>query len=141
MTSTPNLDRPATRRNRLAAAGILAITVATAGLGTLPAQAAVDTNPHAVMFGPVSCPQAGLYFEEVWLPTPQATPGHVLDGNVVGVAKSLYLTDSAGNPVFAIFDRPGNGLDKNTVWCFWPFPGSPTGYGGGDILFNANLRP
>jgi hypothetical protein len=37
--------------------------------------------------------------------------------------------------------RPGKGLDNITVWCFWPDAGSLTGFVGGDVLFNALLRP
>jgi hypothetical protein len=58
----------------------------------------------------------------------------------VGVAKSLYLADAVGTPLVPLFDVRGKGLDTVTTWCYWPSAVSPTGYIGGDILFNAALR-
>ncbi len=65
---------------------------------------------------------------------------HDLEGKRVGVAKSLYLTDDGGTPLVELWDRTGKGLANITVWCFWPDAGSPTGFIGGDVLFNAHLR-
>ncbi len=86
----------------------------------------------------------GLFFEAIWSPTEQSVTGHDLATNTTGVAKSIYavvVVEGAIVPVFEIFDRPGKGLDDLTVWCYWPDAASPTGLIGGEILFNANLRP
>lgn len=107
----------------------------------VPALAKVDSNPNAAELADVTCPEAGLFFEAIWVASPNSLAGHDLEGNTVGVAKSLYFTDSEGNPGMEIFHRPGKGLDSVTVWCFWPDAGSPTGFVGGDVLFNAPLRP
>lgn len=120
---------------------IVALCVALTGVLALPALGAVDSNPNAVELAEVSCPDADLFFETIWVATEGSVAGHDLEGNTVGVAKSIYITDSEGNPVAEIFDRPGKGLDNVTVWCFWPDVASPTGFIGGDVLFNAQLRP
>lgn len=120
---------------------IVVLCVALTGALAVPALAAVDSNPNAVELSDVSCPEAGLFFDTIWVATEGSVAGHDLEGNAVGVAKSIYITDSEGNPLAVIFDRPGKGLDNITVWCFWPDAGSPTGFIGGDILFNAHLRP
>lgn len=116
------------------------LCVALTGLVTAPAVAAVDSNPNALQLVNVSCPDAGLSFDSIWVPSEHSVVGHNLDANFVGVAKSIYATDSAGNAVAPISVNQGRGLASITTWCFWPDPGSPTGYIGADILFNANLR-
>lgn len=120
---------------------IVALCVALVGVVAVPALGAVDSNPNANELSDVSCPEAGLFFDTIWVATENSIAGHDLEGNSVGVAKSIYITDSEGTPVAEVFDRPGRGLDNITVWCFWPDAGSPTGFIGGDILFNAHLRP
>jgi len=120
---------------------IVVLCVALTGVLAVPALGAVDSNPNASQLVEVSCPDAGLFFEAIWVASQNTVAGHDLEGNTVGVAKSLYITDSEGNPLVEIFDRPGKGLDNTTVWCFWPDAGSPTGFIGGDVLFNAHLRP
>lgn len=122
---------------------LIALCALIGGLVAVPALGAVDKNPNATELTSVSCPDAGLFFEVIWVASESSVAGHDLEGNVVGVAKSIYITDSEGNPVpeGEIFDRPGKGLDNITVWCFWPDAGSPTGFIGGDILFNAHFRP
>ncbi len=117
-----------------------ALAVALVGAVAVPALGAVDKNPNAAELTSVSCPDAGLFFETIWVASESSVAGHDLDGNAVGVAKSIYLTDDTGAPLVEIFDRPGKGLDNITVWCFWPDAGSPTGFIGGDVLFNAHLR-
>lgn len=119
----------------------MALCVVLAGAVAVPALGAVDSNPNASELADVSCPEAGLFFETIWVATESSVAGHDIEANTVGVAKSLYITDSAGNRVAEIFDRPGKGLDNITVWCFWPDAGSPTGFIGADVLFNAHLRP
>ena len=121
----------------------VALSVVLVGVVAVPALGAVDSNPNASELVDVSCPDAGLFFETIWVASQSSVAGHDLEGNTVGVAKSLYITDPEGNPVpdGEIFHRPGKGLDNITVWCFWPDAGSPTGFIGGDILFNAHLRP
>lgn len=120
---------------------IVALSIALIGTGAVPAWGAVDRNPNAVALVDVSCPEANLSFETIWVAAESSVVGHDLEGNTVGVAKSLYLTDSEGNVVAEIFARPGKGLEKVTVWCFWPDEGSPTGFIGGSVLFQAHLRP
>jgi hypothetical protein len=119
----------------------VALCAALVGLVAVPAFASVDSNPNAQELVDVSCPEAGLFFEAIWVASENSVAGHDLEGNTVGVAKSVYVTDDAGNPLVELFHRPGKGLDNITVWCFWPDAGSPTGFIGGDILFNAHLRP
>jgi hypothetical protein len=122
---------------------IVVLCVALTGVLAVPALGAVDSNPNAVELSDVSCPEAGLFFDTIWVATEGSLAGHDLEGNTVGVAKSLYITDSEGIsvPGGEIFHRPGRGLDNITVWCFWPDAGSPTGFIGGDVLFKAHLRP
>lgn len=117
------------------------LCVALAGVVAAPAGGAVDSNPNAVEISSVSCPEAGLFFDTIWVATENSLAGHDLEGNTVGVAKSVYATDFEGNVVAEILHRPGKGLDNITVWCFWPDAASPTGFIGADILFNAHLRP
>jgi hypothetical protein len=119
----------------------VALCVALVGALAVPALGAVDSNPNALELTSVSCPDAGLFFETIWVASESSVAGHDLEGNAVGVAKSIYITDDEGTPLVELFDRPGKGLDNITVWCFWPDAGSPTGFIGGDVLFNAHLRP
>lgn len=114
--------------------------MALVGVAAVPAWAGVDQNPNAQELTDVICPDAGLSFRTIWVASASSVAGHDLEGNLVGVAKSIYVTDGAGNPLAEIFDRPGGGLDSVTVWCFWPDAGSPTGFIGGDVLFRAHLR-
>lgn len=121
----------------------------TSARGRIPAraEAGVDSNPNAELFAqPAICPDADLNFGAVWTPTPQSPTGHDLDGNVVGVAKTPYPVAEVGSeftPAATIFERPGRGLGDLTVFCYWavPLQVSPTGFLGGDILFDADLRP
>lgn len=117
----------------------VALCVALVGALAVPALGAVDNNPNASELTSVSCDN-GLFFETIWVASENSLAGHDLETNAVGVAKSLYLTNDAGIPLAEIFDRPGKGLANITVWCFWPDAGSPTGFIGGDVLFNAHLR-
>lgn len=119
----------------------VALCAALVGVLAVPAWGAVDRNPDATELIGVSCPEAGLFFESIWVSSQSSVAGHDLDAKTVGVAKSLYVTDVEGNPLVELFHRPGKGLDNVTVWCFWPDEGSPTGFVGGDVLFNAQLRP
>jgi hypothetical protein len=119
---------------------IVAVSAVLVCLAAIPALADVDKNPNAQQLVGVSCPDAGLSFETIWVPAGSSVAGHDLEGNIVGVAKSIYLTDPAGVPLVELFHRPGAGLDNVTVWCFWPDPASPTGFIGGDILFRSHLR-
>lgn len=109
--------------------------------GGLPAGADIDHNPNAVYFSVIQCPEIGLVIEAGISPTLQSVTGHDTAGNIVGVATSVYATDAAGNRLFPLFDRPGAGLDANTVWCWWEDDPSPTGYAGGGILFRGPMRP
>lgn len=118
----------------------MALSIALVGAVAVPALGAVDSNPNAEELTSVSCPDAGLSFETIWVASENSVAGHDLEGNTVGVAKSIYFTDTEGTPLVELFHRPGKGLDRVTVWCFWPDAGSPTGFIGGDILFNAHLR-
>lgn len=127
------------RRTLTTAAATLLFAAFAAGT----ASADIDANPNSRSVSDVQC-EGGLSFEALWAATPQNVVGHDLDGNRVGVAKSVYATLPNGTPfpgVPPLFDRPGQGLDGITVWCFWPDELSPTLYAGGEILFNANLRP
>lgn len=119
---------------------VVVLCVALTGVLAVPALGGVDSNPNAHELVGVTCPDASLFFEAIWVASQNSVAGHDLEGNTVGVAKSLYLTDSDGDPVAEIFHRPGKGLDNITVWCFWPDAASPTGFIGGDILFNAHSR-
>lgn len=119
----------------------LALCVALVSALAVPALGAVDSSPNAVELTSVSCPDADLFFETIWVATESSVAGHDVEGNTVGVAKSIYITDADGSPLVELFDRPGQGLDNITVWCFWPDAGSPTGFIGGDVLFKAHLRP
>jgi hypothetical protein len=118
----------------------VALCAALVGALAVPALGALDSNPNAVEISSVSCPDAGLFFETIWVGSYSSVAGHDLEGNTVGVLKSLYITDSEGDPLVELFHRPGKGLDNITVWCFWPDADSPTGFVGGDVLFNARLR-
>ncbi len=119
----------------------VAFCVALVGALAVPALGAVDSNPNAQELTSVSCPDADLFFETIWVASQSSVAGHDLEGNAVGVAKSLYITDDTGTMrLVELFDRPGKGLDNITVWCFWPDAGSPTGFIGGDVLFKAHLR-
>jgi hypothetical protein len=118
----------------------VALCAALVGALAVPALGALDSNPNAVEIASVSCPDADLFFETIWVGSGSSLAGHDLEGNTVGVLKSLYFTDSEGNPLVELFHRPGKGLDNITVWCFWPDADSPTGFVGGDVLFNARMR-
>jgi len=118
----------------------VALCVALVGALAVPALGAVDSNPNASELTSVSCDDGRLFFETIWVASQSSVAGHDLEGNTVGVAKSLYITDDLGMPQVELFHRPGRGLDNTTVWCFWPDAGSPTGFIGGDVLFNARLR-
>ena len=124
------------KRSLLAAAGCIGLIALVAA----PAIAAVDDNPNAVRIANVSCPDAGMTFEAVWLPSGNSVVGHSPDDHLVGVAKSFYATDATGNPLVELFHHPGAGLDSITSWCYWADSESPTGYIGADIVFNANVR-
>ncbi len=117
----------------------VAVCVALVGALAVPALGAVDSNPNASELTSVSC-NNGLFFETIWVASQSSLAGHDLEGKSLGVAKSLYLTDNQGTPVAEIWDRQGKGLANITVWCFWPDDESPTGFIGGDVLFNARLR-
>ncbi len=120
-----------------------AVTLLIAALAAGTASAKIDANPNSRSVSNVQC-EGGLSFEALWTATPQSVVGHDLDGNRVGVVKSVYATLPDGTPfpgVPPLFDRPGQGLDGITVWCFWPDELSPTRNAGGELLFNANLRP
>lgn len=117
------------------------VLVAMIGVLAVPAVGSVDRNPNAAELVDVNCPDAGLSFETIWVASQSSVAGHDLEGNRVGVAKSLYVTDPDGAPVAELFHRPGAGLDDITVWCFWPDAESPSGFIGGAVLFNAHLRP
>jgi hypothetical protein len=117
----------------------VALCGALVGALAVPALGAVDSNPNASELTSVSCDN-DLFFETIWVASQSSLAGHDLEGNRVGVAKSLYVTDGDGNPMSEIWDRQGKGLANLTVWCFWPDAGSPTGFIGGDVLFNAHLR-
>jgi hypothetical protein len=101
----------------------VALCAALVGLVAVPAFASVDSNPNAQELVDVSCPEAGPFFEAIWVASENSVAGHDLEGNTVGVAKSIYVTDDAGNPLVELFHRPGKGLDNITVWCFWPDAG------------------
>jgi hypothetical protein len=120
--------------------GTVVLASALVGLVAVPAWGAVDRNPNAFQLIGVSCPEVGLHFETTWVASPSSLAGHDLDGNGVGVAKSLYVTTNEGEPVGTLWDRMGKGLKEITVWCYWEDGGSPTGYLGGDVLFNAHQR-
>ena len=117
----------------------VALCAALVGALAVPALGAVDSNPNASELTSVSCDN-GLFFETIWVASQSSLAGHDLERKRVGVAKSLYLTDDGGMPLVELWDRQGKGLANITVWCFWPDDGSPTGFIGGDVLFNARLR-
>lgn len=96
-----------------------------------PAGADVDDNPNAVETVDVTCDD-GTTFESVWS-VPGSGVAHDLEGKRIAVATSVYATIE-GVPVGALFDRPGVGLDRLTVWCVWNEPASPTGQAGADTL-------
>jgi hypothetical protein len=109
--------------DRLAVLGIIMAVVAVVAL---PAAADIDKNANAIQFGPSVC-EDGREVLVAYTPTEQAPVGKVVGTNSGGVAKSLMVLMLTGpNPLEdylvleTIFDRPGKGLDKNTVWCVWP---------------------
>jgi hypothetical protein len=118
----------------------MVVGIALVGVLAVPSLADVDQSPNAVELINVTCPPAGLSFGTIWLPSRSTLAGHDLEDNIVGVVKSLFITDQDGNPIAQLFHRPGKGLDNITVWCFWPDADSPTGFVGGDILFRGPLR-
>lgn len=120
----------------------LAAAVAAPILGALPSTALADvtSNPNAIGFGPATCPSTGQTYEALVTPTSTSKPGLVTTSHLVGVAKSLAFTSADGVPIIPLFDTVGAGLDERTVWCYWPFTQSPTGFAGGDILFRAAER-
>ena len=122
---------------------VLAAAAATVGLGAAPAAAAVDSNPNADSIVDVTCPGTDISFEMVWSPPPESPVGFDLDLGTVGVVKAIYLVfpDGTRVPGATLFERPGQGLDKNTVSCSWFDAGSPTGFVGADILFGGDSRP
>ncbi len=103
-----------------------------------PASADLENSPRAAEFGPVWCPEADLYVETLRLPAPPAELGV---GEIVGVARTLWVTTADGDPLIQISDTSGEGWQDITVWCYWGSNTSPTGYAGGDIILNATLRP
>ena len=118
---------------------VVATTVAVSVLtAAAPASANLENNPNAAEFGPVWCPDADLYVESLLLPAPPAELGV---GEIVGVARTIWLTTADGEPLVQIFDTAGEGWQDITVWCYWANSTSPTGYAGGDIILNATLRP
>jgi len=120
---------------------VLAATAAMVGLGAAPAAASVDSNPNAYSVGPVTCPGTDVSFELIWSPVLESPVGQDLDMGRGGVAKAVYVVLPDGTPVGTVFERPGKGLDKNTVFCYWPEAISPTGFIGADILLHGNNRP
>lgn len=107
----------------------LATAVAVAAVTALPAAAGVEQNPNALPFGPTVCDD-GREVELGYTPTDPAPVGFDADSKTKGVSKSLTLIwlEDAGDPlgnygvIEVLFDRPGKGLDKNTVRCVFPVP-------------------
>ena len=132
------VGRKGTEMRRTALIGLIG---GLAGVGMTPAAADVAHNPNSVLLEQVTC-ENGLTFDQVRSATPQAVVGIDVDDHTVGVATSLWVTDSAGTPIpgAVLFDRPGQGLDALTTWCWWPDGGSPTGWAGGEILFGGQTR-
>jgi hypothetical protein len=122
---------------------VLAATAATVGLGAAPAAASVDSNPNTDTAADVTCPGTDLSFELVWSPTVESPVGFDLDLGTVAVAKAAYLVfpDLTRVPEATLFERPGAGLDKNTVFCTYAlaeFPGLLVGI---EILLTGDARP
>jgi hypothetical protein len=107
----------------------LATAMAVAAVTALPAAAGVEQNPNALPFGPSVCDD-GREIELGYTPTEPARVGFAADSDTRGVSMSLSLIvpHDPGDPlgdhevIEVLFDRPGKGLDKNTVRCVFPAP-------------------
>lgn len=134
------------RLRRFGPPGLAAALVGLVGLAPAPALAEIDKNPIAVPFGPAQC-EGGLDIGLSYTPTESAPVGMNLETGKKGVAKSLAVIAITGpDPLVdhvvleTLFDRPGRGLDKNTVLCVWPLEGTPV-WIGAEIAFTGNARP
>ena len=112
---------------------IVAASVSATVLAGAAAPAAAQPDRTAV--GTVTC-EDGRAFAATELPAPTAAVGLVVDGNTVGVAMAVWVADADGNRLAPVWERPGRGLDANTVWCTWDWSLSPTGVIGADLLFS-----
>ncbi len=118
---------------------VLCLALLLGAIAAVPAAADVESNPNVVVFGPAVC-ENGLTFEAVYSPTDPSVVGQDGDSNIVGVGKTIWFADGDGNKVELLTRPIPAGLQRLTVFCWWPFEGSPTGFVGGDILFREALR-
>jgi hypothetical protein len=111
-----------TSRRLVALASAIALTATLAA----PAAADIDKNPNALPFGPSVCDD-GREYGLSYTPTEPAPVGFNLASGVMGVSHRLAViavdpADPLGDYVEleVLRDRPGKGLDQNTVRCVFP---------------------
>lgn len=129
-TRSPRTARPSLRHASWCAALVAGATFAVAAP---PVDAGSPVSQELTW---VSCPEAGRSFGATRVPAPPAVVGLVVDGPTVGVATSLWLASGAGTPLVPLWSRPGVGLERRTVWCYWPWAESPTGFVGAHLLLS-----
>ncbi len=118
-----NSSRSTVAGRRLSLAISAFVVVAMA----IPASADIDQSPNSIPFGPSVC-EDGRSFDVSYSPTDPSPVGMNLDSNQMGVSKRLDViipttSDPLGDHILleTVYDRPGKGLDKNTVRCVAPF--------------------
>ena len=120
------------------AASVLGVVMLAVMLGAAPAAADIDKNPNAQPFGPAQC-EDGRTFEQLY--SPGGIVGQVSGTNEMGTNHRPWLVLADGTQIEPLGPPLSPGLEKLTVFCWWVQEGSPTGYIGGDIIFNGHGRP
>lgn len=120
------------------AASFLGVVLLAVMLGAAPAAADIDQSPNANPFGPAWC-EDGRSLDNLY--TPGGIVGQQVGTNVMGTNHRAWLVTPDGTKIQPLGPPLSPGLDRLTVFCWWVEDDSPTGYLGGDILFNGHGRP
>ena len=90
--------------------------------------AAPWSNPNGFWLEDVYCPDLAPEPFDVWVINNNSVASFASFGGV-GITKALYIDFGSGYEL--VWQVPGKGLDKKTVWCEWEFDGMQVA---GDIL-------
>jgi hypothetical protein len=124
---------------------LLVVVALVMGVMATPVAADVDQNPGASRLINATCLDGSLTDAEIW--GGGGVAGHDLADGVLGTAKSVYVFPSEahamagpGHAWFVIYDVPGIGLDKNTIWCWYQRADTLSVWFGSHIKFQGNAR-
>lgn len=116
----------------------LSVVLVASLMGLAPAAADIDSNPNASEFGPAQC-EDGSYFDNLW--TPGGVVGQQVGTNAMGTNHLVWFSNEDGDKLVPLGKPLSPGLEKVTIFCWWEDANSPTGWLGGDIIFNGHGRP